>query len=474
VTNTIASELVLTPHPLQRIGAYALAALAGCPDPGKVTGEAFDQAVGGMTDDAVRAALGKDTKVPSGFWLKSSLSLFPNSPMNHPSNGKKHSNLITAGVERWRRPPDRDAWPSAPCALCGRPAVRFYGKVDVPLAESDVYRNSTPRGHEGMALCWPCVCSFHALPYGCHLTGGPAIALHSWDERFLSRTVRDQVRYNRRYILVGRGEPVQPPSGEALALQVLREYSDSLDAGIELMIFSNNNRGQTLDIHSMGQPLAEWLRRTMRSQDQKQGFSALLQAHRTKDRAGAVALARNVFRSPGRVIGTAGRYLAGHAGEGVLRPETGRLTALCFDYVTEVLGMDESSLKEVRALADRVATLLNEESSAGKLKEFYSTFQQSARLRSWLRRRALDWTLDPRTEPDMPLVTTRGYELLFDPGIDTQAWFHRELFLIAVLEGLHERRWRPVDAAQVVKELRDDDDELDPADRSLLREEEGQ
>lgn len=469
----VSEGLVLTAHPLQRVGAYALAALAGSSEPGAITGDGLDQVVVEMSGHAVRAALGKNPKVAAGFWLKSSLSLFPNSPMNHPSNGRKLDEQITGGVQRWRKRPPHETWPSAPCALCGRPAVRFYGKVDVPLAESDIYRNSTPRGHEGLALCWPCVCSFHALPYGCHLTGGPAIALHSWDERFLSRTVHAQVRYNRRYILVGRGEPVQPPSREALALRVLREYTDVLDAGIELMVFSNNNRGQTLDVHSMSQPLAEWLRGTMRSEDRKQGFRALLQAHRTKDRAGIIALARNAFRSPGRVVGTAGRYLANNAGEGVLRPATGPLTALCFDYVTEVLGMEDSSLKEIRALAGRVATLLNEESSAGKLREFYSTFQQPVRLRGWLRRRALDWTLDPRTEPETPLVTTRGYGLLFDPGVDNQAWFHRELFLIAVLEGLHERRWQPTDAPQVVRELREDDD-LDPADQRLIDEEEGQ
>jgi hypothetical protein len=473
VTATATTGLVLTSHPLQRVGAFALAALVDAPAPAAVADEPLSVGAAQMTDDAVQAALGRDTKVPAGFWLKSSLSLFPNSKMNHHSNAKKSDAAIAEAVREWRGRPEESAWPDAPCVLCGRPAVEFYGKVDVPLAESDIYRNSTPRGHEGMALCWPCVSSFYALPYGCHLTGGPAIALHSWDERFLSWSVRRQVRYNRRYIPIGREEPVQPPSREALALRVLREYGERLDAGVELMIFSNNNRGQTLDIYRLDQPLAEWLRTTMRSPDREVGFRALLQAHRGKDRPGSVALARNVFRQPTRVIGAVGRYIAGRAAEGALAPGTVQLTNLCFTYVTEVLGMDDSSLQEIRAVAGRVAVMLSEESSAGKLKEFYSTFQQPARLRGWLRRRALDWTLDPRTGPETPLVTTRGYELLFDPGLDTQAWFHRELFLISVLEQLHELKWQPGDAAQVAKQLRDDD-ELDPVDQALIDEEEGQ
>src|SRR5690606_41802888 len=51
------------------------------------------------------------------------------------------------------------------------------------------------------------------------------------------------------------------------------------------------------------------------------------------------------------------------------------------------------------------------------------------------------------------LVTTRGYELLFSPGLDSQAWFHRELLLIAVIEDLYRRGWKPDGAAEGVSSL---------------------
>ncbi|MFY1632946.1 hypothetical protein ACN27F_06595 [Solwaraspora sp. WMMB335] len=469
-------QVVLTPHPLQRVGAYALAVLAKTPDPQRLTADSFGDAVAAMRRDAVGAARIRDTKAARGYWLKCSLSFFPNSPMNHPSNGRKSVETITDAVERWRTRPVEQSWPGVPCALCGREAVRFFGKVDVPLAESDIYRNNTPRGHDGLALCWPCACSFHALPYGCQLTGGPAIAVHSWDERFLAFSVRRQVRGNRMVIDIGR-EPRQPPSREVLALRRLRDYTHPLDAGIELIVFSNNNRGQTLESYALDQPLAEWLRSTLAGARHQGSFWSLLTAHRSKDRPGIVNLARNVFRNPQRVVSAGARYLASAAVTGHLRPDTGRLAAICYSYSIEVLDMDESALKELRETAARVAALLAAEDSAGKVRAFYATFQKPTALGTWLRRRALDWMLQPPTttaDSTAPLVTTYGYELLFDPSVDNKAWFHREVFLIAVLEELHQRQWRPSDAAKVAAELADDeDDDPDQTDITFMNRSDG-
>jgi hypothetical protein len=398
--------------------------------------------------------------------------------MNHPSNGKKDSATVRAAVDAWRRMPDPQVWPQAACVLCGRPAVRYFGKVDVPLAESEIYRNTTPRGHEGMALCWPCVCSFYALPYGCQLTGGPAVTVHSWDDRFLFKTVSARVGHNRQVIALGRPDGRQSVAREVVALWALRRYEDRVTAGVELLVFSNNNRGQTLEIYSMDQALAEWLRATVRSQQTRRGFAALLRAHRFGDRSGVVGLARNAFRNPARIVSTCGQYLAASVATGVLRPDTAELVALCFSYVSEVMRMDKQDLDELTATARRVGSLLAAETSGGRLKEFSSVFQKSARLRAWLRRHAVDWALGvlpnanrPDTdEPgaDGPLVTTRGFELLFDPGIDSQAWFNRELFLVAVLEDLHRRDWRPVDGLQVAQEIRDEAGDLEAEERTML------
>jgi hypothetical protein len=464
------NHVVLTAHPLQRIGAYALAALAAASTPGELTADQLDVVTDEMTDDAITAATGPSTKEPGGFWLKNSLSFYPNSPMNHPSNTKKSKATVQSDVRRWRARPAPDTWPAVPCVLCGRQAVGFYGKVDVPLAESAVYRNSTPRRHAGTALCWGCVASFHALPYGCHLTGGPAVALHSWDEDFLAWSVEHQVATNRQRILIDRRESKKLASNEVLALQALRRYANVLESGIELMVFSNNNRGQTLDIQLLDRPLAEWLRSTSRSEGRRAGFRSLLQAHRTKDKAGIVGLARNLFRAPERVVDACGSYLAVSIEPGALRPTTTALADICFSYVIEVLRMDDASLQEIRATAQRVATLVAQE-SAGSFNEFRSKIKQPAQLRAWFRRESVTWLLAPPNDAKAPLITPQAYELLFDPDPDNQAWFHRDLLLIATLDELHRREWRPVGADKALEQLRED---ADPEDEDFINEQEQQ
>ncbi|MFI0425025.1 hypothetical protein [Spongiactinospora sp. 9N601] len=257
-----------------------------------------------------------------------------------------------AAVRRWRTRPAPATWPPVACVLCGSAAVGFYGKVDVPLAESDLYRNSTPRGHTGMALCWPCVCGFHALPYGCRLTGGQSIALHSWDDRFMARTSSRQVQRNRRLIALGQRDPRRVPAREVVALQELRAHDDRLTAGVDLLVFSNENRGPSLEIQSLEQPLAEWLRRSSRP-PRGRGFPALLRAHATTSRPGVVGLARNAFRAPGRIVGASARYLISGLERGVLRDETSALAELCFSFTTEVMRMNQNEIDEIRPSAPR-------------------------------------------------------------------------------------------------------------------------
>ncbi|MFI6802175.1 hypothetical protein [Streptosporangium canum] len=445
------SRLALSAHPLQRVGAYALAVLGKAASPEHLTPEAFEKAVKTVTDDAVRAALERDTKGEKGFWLKSSLSLFPNSKMNHLSNAKKSDETIRDAVQKWRECPEPQVRPAVACVLCGRDAVGFFGKVDVPLAESVLYRNSTPRGHAGMALCRPCLCSFYALPYGCRLTGGPSIALHSWDERFMARTLSRRVERNRQLIALGRADHRGIPAREVLALQALRHHEDRLTSGVELLVFSNNNRGQTLEIQSMEQPIAEWLRRSSRP-PRRRGFPALLRAHATADRPGIVGLARNAFRSPDRIVGACSRYLTARLDQGEIRDDTAELAELCFSLTIEVMLMNQNEIAEIKAAGTQVAAWLKAENSAGKLREFNSTLKEQRRMRHWLMRRNIDALLDTANRIEGPLVTENQFRLLFDPEVE-QAWFHRQLLIVSVVQRLHELDFKPGDRAEVAAEM---------------------
>lgn len=453
MTGDAQSRIELTPHPLQRVGAFALARLAGVGHPDLVTPDGFREATDKMTEDAVRAALvifSGGTKAPDGFWLKCSYSFFPNSKMNHQSNSRRTSEEVAARVKEWRRPPDPGTRPEAGCVLCGRAAVGFFDKVDVPLVERLSYRNTTPRGHAGTALCWPCVSSFHALPYGCRLTGGPSIVLHSWDNDFLADTVGRRVATNSLIIEAGRDITGKLLAREVVGLDALRRYEEPVRAGVELLVVSNDGRGGSLDSYLMDQALAEWLRRSAHGD----AYGALLRAHRTAKALGRVGLARNAFHAPERIARACARYLAGPAADrGALGPETSALAKLTYSYIEEVMGMDQKDLTEIRATAGRVAALLDAESGGGKLNAFYAKFRNQRQLRSWLQHEAVAWALRPADTDAGPLVTTHGYELLFAPGIDSQAWFHRELLLVAVLEELYARGWRPADPERAIEDL---------------------
>lgn len=442
-------RLVLTAHPLQRIGAFAFAALARARTLDAVSPELFAGVVQRMTDDAVRAALVRDSKRPAGYWLRCSRSFFPNAKMNHPSAARKDDSTLSAEVRRWRQMPHQETWPQAECILCGRRAVGYFGKSDVPLAESDIYRNTTPRGHEGTALCWPCLNCFYALPYGCRLTGGPSIAVHSWDDRFLAQTTDRQVDRNLRIFETGEDVLGSVPAREVVALDALHSYESRVTAGVDLMVFSNDNRGQILDIYTAAQPLAEWLRRQARGG----AYGALLRAHHTERASGPVGLARNAFRDPERIVRACAQYLVGPAADqGAIRPEAPALARLMDTFVEEVIGMDHNDLAEIKATARRIAARLYDQ-SAGKLNSFYVQCRDQRKLRAWLQQESVRWVLEPAEGETGSLVTTRGYELLFSPGLDSQAWFHRELLLIAVIEDLYRRGWKPDGAAEVVSSL---------------------
>ncbi|WP_369184183.1 hypothetical protein [Streptomyces sp. Y1] len=456
-------RLVLTAHPLQRVGAFALAALAGDGSPEETTEAEFETALSQMARDVLSAALGRDSKAPDGFWLKVSYSFFPNTAMNHPSNGKRTDAEIAERVEQWRTMPPPSGWPPTVCSLCSREAVGYYGKSDVPLAESQSYRNTTPRGHDGMALCWPCLCSFYALPYGVRLTGGPSIALHSWDDDFLQHAVAEQVDHNRMLAATGDGSKRQTSAQEVVALVALRTHRRPMGAAVDLVVFNNNNRGQELETHALEQPLAEWLRRTQRLGDRRAGFAELVRAHASASTPGLVALARNVFRSPDRIVAVGhGRLLGCLTRTGRDRSRAEALAVLLNSFATEVMLMTEKDLAEIARTAHNVAALLNTATTGGQLRSFRTLLRDPSKLRGWLTSQGVQWTVKPPAGAAGPLVTERGFELLFSPVSQNPAWFHRDMLLVGVLQELNSLGWKPEQPEEEIEE------DLDPRDLEAL------
>jgi hypothetical protein len=74
--------VVLTPHPLQRVGAFALAELVDVEHPDRLSPEEFDKATELMTRHLLNTAKVESSKEPNGFWLGASYLFWPNSAMN--------------------------------------------------------------------------------------------------------------------------------------------------------------------------------------------------------------------------------------------------------------------------------------------------------------------------------------------------------------------------------------------------------
>lgn len=446
---TGAGQLVLlTPHPLQRVGAFALARLAGVRRPGEVGELELERAVKVMHDDLSRTLEALDSKDANGFWLGASYLFWPNSRVPNTTNRKKLSVPERRDLLRqWRTLPSPDEVIGVPCSLCGQVACGFYGKVDVALGASVNYRNTTPRGHEGLALCRGCVASFHALPYGCAISGGRASVVHSWDDRFLERTTRRQVRQMRQDATVGAGRfgDARPYARQVAALRLIRAYEDEIDGGLDLMVFSNSNKEQTLDVHSMGQPMANWVRDIRYQPDMADGWRYLKRAHHTPAVPGLSGLARNLFGRPPMVTGRVAGYLHELAADLRVPPrEAPALAMICLNYATEVLGMEKPDAEEIRALARNVAAEAGR--GSGEFMQFVVATRKAGDLKKWLRDRAIGQVRFSQ-KPEV-FISERQWRLLFDAGED--GFLNRDLLLICALEEVHgmDPAWRTDDPAR--------------------------
>lgn len=439
--------VTLTPHPLQRVGAFALARLAGVEHPGEIGETELQDAVSVMHGDLDLTTGAADPSAPDGFWLGASYLFWPNSRVPNTTNRKK----LTVAERRellrqWRALPGPAETIGVPCALCGRGACGFYGKVDVALGASVNYRNTTVRGHDGLALCRGCLASFHALPYGCAIAKGRAAVLHSWDEQFLGRWVGRQVHRMRQRadVAAGRFGDSRPYARQAAALARIRAYDMRLTAGVDLLVFSNSNKEQALDVYAMSQPLAEWVRVTRHRPELAAGWRYLVRAHHGPAVPGWSALARNLFAQPRRVVAVAAAYLLARAGDLRVPPaEAPDLGTVCRDYAMGVLEMQKSDADEIRQLARKVAGEAGQDES--EFMKFIVATRKTSELKRWLRGKGISQVRYSRA-PEA-FISERQWRLLFDSPDD--GFLNRDLLLICALEEVHglDPKWRTDDPA---------------------------
>lgn len=456
--------VVLTASPLQRIGAFALAALAEISSgeevlPENISSQALASAVDRMTGDLLATSTLAKAADPGGFWLSASYLLWPNSKINPTSRGKQSAQERQRQITAWRSLEAASRVIGVPCAYCGRPACDWYGKVDIPLGASVAYRNTTAPDHQGTPLCYPCVACLWALPYGARLSGGKAAAIHSWDDAFLAKVTRRAVGRTLESAAVAapvKGTKPGPYARELVVLEAVRGYGQRLTAPVELLVLSNSNKEQLLATQEMSQPVAVWLRSTVGRTNRKKGYPALVATQATKQVPGEAYLAKRLFARPGEILGAAVAALLARAADaqGAIPPEVTTLAPLLNSYCTEVLTMDEKDVERIRELAARLADLLGSDTRPGPFRDFIRANSRGGNLYGWFRTKAVEWLLLPRPEgTGSVLLPVRDYRLLFE---DERSWAWRRLLTFAVLEALAEAGWTPKGSEAEMGEFKDD------------------
>ena len=261
------SPVELTAHPLQRVGAFALAALAGVRGPGQID-EARAAGSGRPHHDHLRATTDlEDSKGPGGFWLGTSYLFWPNSALNPTSRGKLSVKERNERLRDWRTLPAR----TRESAFLAR--LSAAGLPRSSTAEwSEVYRwrpvqhTAIPRPAVMRAL--RCAGGAWRVFMRCRTgvresTGGRAAVLHSWDGHFLPPRSRSRPLGCGGTLMWLLARSVSSARMRARSRRCGRSaaMTGSSQPGVELFVFSNTTRSRPLDQHhQMAQPLAEWLR----------------------------------------------------------------------------------------------------------------------------------------------------------------------------------------------------------------------
>ncbi|MGW5643641.1 hypothetical protein [Saccharopolyspora sp. NPDC003762] len=433
--------VVLTAHPLQRCGAFAMAAMAQVTHPREVDEALFRGVWQEMTATLVKMAGMPDAKEPGAFWLSLSYMLWPNSKMNTTNRKKLSVDERAEATKAWRTPPGSEEWPQAPCVLCTRRACGFFGKVDVVLAASAEYRNTTVPGHDGLALCVGCLASFYALPHGCLVHRGRLSAVHSWDDDFLAASTHRQVEYTRKQAW---GRPPALPSGgferEQLVLEGIRRYRPraTVTSDVSLLVFTNSNKEQEFTEYQLSQSMTRWVRTVSLRPRWSAAYAELERACTTRKVSGAARLARLLLTEPSRFPYTIAAAVH-EAVDGAKPPRVpasvGDLFDLLSSYLTEVMRMPEQHLREIEQLGARAAELIHEQSLS--LKKFTVAYRRTGDLRRWINTQSVAWLTAEFAKQREPFIEPRQIKLLFEYG--DQAWLYRNLFFTAVIAELHKR-----------------------------------
>jgi hypothetical protein len=459
-TAAVTPALRLTPHPLQRAGAVAIACLAGRAGVEAVTGADLDLVSKAVQRDAVAAARASK-EGPGSYWQRVLAAAFPNAPATHPGRARRD---VAAELAAFLDRPAPPGLVGIPCVLCARPADQLVGKDRFPLAASTLYRNTTAPGVPGWPLCWPCLLAGWAMPYGATYLRGQLVVFDASDHALLAYLTGRAVQENRRYVAVDQvAAPVRLERPTTVVFRALRAYREPPQSGVRMLAFRNDNRGARLRSHRIAQRRCAFLvGLDARDRAAGLGLRAVCRAFDVHDKHGAMrrpgenVAATSLLEQPeSRFLAVARRALRGTLGASPDADAPATIPALARRYAKEVVNVSTVDSGRIEQVSERVAALIGNGEVRGPLREFTDASRSPRKLTSWFRRRAVDRLI---TDPQAgPLLEPADYELLFQEGAD--GFVARDLLFFAVIARLHERGWgRSLDEssrAELAAELAD-------------------
>ncbi|MGH3932656.1 MAG: hypothetical protein ACRDTF_22085 [Pseudonocardiaceae bacterium] len=452
MTKLMAKPLMMTGHPVQRCGAWAVTLLADREHPDEVSVDDLESVAGQLVDDVVRAAIAaKDSEFYD--WWKVLFALYPNSKATHSGRPKDADALRPEIADLFAA----DPMPARmrPCTFCGSSSGMLWTKKNLPLFDTDRAVNTLPPQSAGWPVCRACRIAMWALPYGARVTAGSATVLTCEDPyvewKFAQRNVARAARI-RQLGFSGLGADASP---EYVALKVLSDPAVHRLVGTTLWMFKNDNQDPWLRVTGTRVAVAGFLRRMQADPQAWKGWLHLRRVLTRRDTRGVVvqhgadAAAKTLFEGESQRSDGLLRTLLSRAERTDQVSQRALLAwgALFRLYVKEMYEMDSSGLKPVvNVLAEWITAEKN--ASRGRFGEYQSIASDPYKLNGLLMKATARLVLDGRRPADV----TEAAPVLLASG--SQGWRLRGQLFFEVVAVLMERD------VQIGKKTETDDEEI--------------
>ncbi|MBB4917231.1 hypothetical protein [Streptosporangium saharense] len=435
VTQAPASSLLLTEHPLQRCGAWAVTVLADRERVEQVTTELLDSVTARIIENVVEAAVARQGSGAYDWW-KVLFALYPNSKPTHAKRGKDRTALREEMARLFVL--DDVSGPVWACTFCGQPSGVLWAKATLPMFDSIRAVNTLPPATAGWPVCRGCRVALWALPYGAWLTAGSATVLTCDNPQVERQFVRRNIQRADRIRQFGFDGMPATAGPEAVTLEALREHASDAPVATNLWMFKNDNQEPWLLVSGTRTGVARFVHLLMADPDCRRGWRDLRRALARRDRQGkaavdgATAAARLLFDREGGQSDRLPMELWARSAdlEKVPRHTLVGWRALCRLYVEVMFEMDPDRIKPV---AELLAGWIAQESHRGRFNLYRRAAGSGYELHKLLITAGARLYLDGKERHVVPEVLG---DLLAN---GSQGWRERTVLFFEVIETLHKR-----------------------------------